>query len=261
MMRCLAACTAVRPNCSKGTSSSRTSPGWNSGSSKRASSRAICVPGSSTASTTVLRTTMRIEPFISSMPISARTLGPYRFTRAACSPSLSRSISSVRSSCLVLVSSLIAETTSVVLAILVPQSSVVVGRQARIPHVRQSIFLLRSSLRLEDDRLCARYGHDARAHPPQSRQLRIDVAPHKAHPMAVPLQRPLDARARDLEHVAVAQGTTCIQPLFQCTAGTGAVLDRDVPWRTVDSDLNERSVRRAADAKVGEIEPQHFQPG
>src|SRR2546422_10029915 len=38
MMRCLAAWTAVRPNCSNGTSSSNTSPGWKSGSSNRASS-------------------------------------------------------------------------------------------------------------------------------------------------------------------------------------------------------------------------------
>jgi len=40
MMRCFAACTAVRPNASNGTSSSSTSPTWKSGSSKRASSSA-----------------------------------------------------------------------------------------------------------------------------------------------------------------------------------------------------------------------------
>src|SRR5216117_497841 len=38
MMRCFAACTAVRPNVSNGTSSSSTSPTWKSESSNRASS-------------------------------------------------------------------------------------------------------------------------------------------------------------------------------------------------------------------------------
>ena len=38
MMRCLAACTASRPNSSNGTSSSSMSPTWKSGSSYRASS-------------------------------------------------------------------------------------------------------------------------------------------------------------------------------------------------------------------------------
>src|SRR5437773_1762323 len=80
MMRCFAAWTAVRPNCSNGTSSPSTSPGAKSGSSYRASSSETWVPGSSMVSTTVLRTTIRIDPFISSIPISARPLGPSRPT-------------------------------------------------------------------------------------------------------------------------------------------------------------------------------------
>src|SRR6184192_3951981 len=60
MMRCFAACTAVRPKASNGTSSSSTSPTWKSESSKRASSSVTCEPGSSTASTTVRSTAIRI---------------------------------------------------------------------------------------------------------------------------------------------------------------------------------------------------------
>ena len=67
MMRCLAAWTAVRPNSAKSTGISITSPTWNSGSSKRASSSEISRPESSTSSTTVLSSTMRILPLSSSI--------------------------------------------------------------------------------------------------------------------------------------------------------------------------------------------------
>ena len=54
------------------------------------------------------------------------------------------------------------------------------------------------------------------------------------------------------------------EPVFatsQRPADTGAVLNGDGPWRAVDSDLDERAIRRAADAQVGQVEPQLRQPG
>src|SRR5437667_2948044 len=264
MMRCFAAWTAVRPNCSNGTSSSSTSPGWKSGSSKRASSRVTWVPASSTASTTVFSTTIRIEPFTSSIPISARTLGPYRFTRAACRPSLSRSISSPRSSCFVLVSSRIAETTSVALAISVlsPQSSVLAG-QASITDLVETVRPLGAALRRENDRSLIRHSHDPRTYPTQTSDLDLHIPAHELHPVAMPAHGPLDPRARHLQDIAIPQGARSVrvEPLFECPADPAAVFDRDVPWRTVNADLDERSVRRPADAQVGQIEPQRFEPG
>src|SRR2546426_3724411 len=264
MMRCFAAWTAVRPNCSNGTSSSNTSPGWKSGSSNRASSSVTWVPGSSTASTTVFSTTMRIDPFISSIPISARTLGPYRFTRAACRPSLSRSISSPRSSCFVLVSSRIAETTSVALAISVlsPQSSVFsFASQTGITDLFEPVRPLRAALRRENHRFLIRHRHDPGTDAAQSSDLHVHVAADELDPMAMPAHGPLDPRARHLQDIPIAQGTTRIEPLFERPADPAAVFDRDVPRRTVNADLDERSVRRTADAQVGQIEPQCFQPG
>src|SRR5439155_3868834 len=262
MMRCFAAWTAVRPNCSNGTSSSSTSPGWKSASSKRASSRVIWVPGSSTASTTVFSTTIRIDPFISSIPISARTLGPYRFTRAACRPSLSRSISSPRSSCFVLVSSRIAETTSVAFAIPCPQSSVFgLGGQPGVAGLLEGVRALGATLRRQDHGILIGDSDDACSHPAHPRQLHIHVAAHELHPMAVPAHGPLDPRARHLQDIPIAQGTAHIKPLLERPTDPAAVFDRDVPWRTVNADLDERSVRRPADAQVGQIEPQRFEPG
>src|SRR6266496_313513 len=262
IMRCLAAWTAVRPNCSNGTSSSSTSPGWNSGSSNRASSSAIWVPGSSTASTTVLSTTIRIDPFSSSIPISERTLGPYRFTRAACRPSLSRSISSLRSSCFVLVSSLIAETTSVVFAIIRPQSSVIgLGDQPSVAGLIEAVRALGTTVRCQDHGILIRDSDDPCSDPSHPRQFHVHVAAYELRPMPVPAHGPLDPRARYLQDVAITQGTARIEPLFERSADPAAVFDRDVPWRTVNADLDERSVRRTADAQVGQIEPQCFQPG
>src|SRR3989449_1565915 len=264
MMRCLAAWTAVRPNCSNGTSSSNTSPGWKSGSSNRASSSVTWVPGSSTASTTVFSTTIRIDPFISSIPISARTLGPYRFTRAACRPSLSRSISSPRSSCFVLVSSRIAETTSVALAISVlsPQSSVFsFASQTGITDLFEPVRPLQAALRRENHCFLIRHRHDPGTYPAQSSDLHVHVAADELDPMAVPADGPPDPRARTHKDIPIAQGTTRIEPLFERPADTAAVFDRDVPRRTVNANLDERSVRRTADAQVGQIEPHCFQPG
>src|SRR6266436_3336028 len=264
MMRCFAAWTAVRPNCSKGTSSSSTSPGWKSGSSNRASSSVTWVPGSSTASTTVFSTTMRIDPFISSIPISERTLGPYRFTRAACRPSLSRSISSPRSSCFVLVSSRIAETTSVALAISVlsPQSSVFsFASQTGITDLVEPVRPLRAAVRRENHRFLIRHRHDPGTYAAQSSDLHVHVAADELDPMAMPAHGPLDPRARHLQDIPIAQGTARIEPLFERPADPAAVFDRDVPRRTVNADLDERSVRRTADAQVGQIEPQCFHPG
>src|SRR6266436_4388276 len=266
MMRCFAAWTAVRPNCSKGTSSSSTSPGWKSGSSNRASSRVTWVPASSTASTTVFSTTIRIDPFISSIPISERTLGPYRFTRAACRPSLSRSISSPRSSCFVLVSSRIAETTSVALAISVlsPQSSVFsFASQTGITDLVEPVRPLRAAVRRKNHRFLIRHRHDPGTYAAQSSDLHVHVAADELDPMAMPAHGPLDPRARHLQDIPITQGaaTVRVEPLFDGSADPAAVFDRDVPRRTVNADLDERSVRRTADAQVGQIEPQCFHPG
>ena len=79
--------------------------------------------------------------------------------------------------------------------------------------------------------------------------------------MAVPAHGPFDPRARHLQDIPIAQGTAYIEPLFERPTDLAAVFDRDVPWRTVNADLDERSIRRTADAQVGQIEPQCFEPG
>src|SRR4051812_41863054 len=82
--------------------------------------------------------------------------------------------------------------------------------------------------------------------------------------MPVPAHGSVDPRARHLQHVAMTEGTrpaVCVEPLFERPADSAAVFDRDVAGRTVDTDLDERSVRRPADSQVGQIEPQCFQPG
>src|SRR2546422_8798932 len=261
MMRCFAAWTAVRPNCSNGTSSSNTSPGWKSGSSTRASPSVTGVPGSSTASTTVFSTTIRIDPFISSIPISARTFGPYRFTRAAWRPSFSRSISSPRSSCFVFVSSRIAETTSVAFAIYSPL--VLIGDEPGVANLLDAKRALDTVFRSQDDRVLVRNRHNPCADPAHPRQFHPHIAAHELHPVTMPAHSPLDPRARHLQDIAIAQGARSVrvEPLFERPADPAAVFDRDVPWRTVNADLDERSVRRPADAQVGQIEPQRFEPG
>src|SRR5256886_13558422 len=81
--------------------------------------------------------------------------------------------------------------------------------------------------------------------------------------MPVPAHGPLDPRARHLQDIAIAQGapTIRIEPLLEGSADPTAIVDRDVPWRTVNADLDERSVRCTADAQVGQVEPQRVQPG
>src|SRR5262245_31793220 len=234
MMRCFAACTAVRPKSPNGTSSSSTSPTWKSGSSYRASSSVTWVPGSSIASTTVLRTTIRIVPFSSSIEISARTFGPYRFTRAAWRPSFSSSIISPRSSCFELVSSRIAETTSVVLAIrcVLSFSQKAFGYRFQLPLNSESG--LANGCERQGDGLAAFrsqhhrrfiwHGFDAGPYPAHPFEPRGDLAAHEAHPMAVPLQGPLHPGTRDLELVAGAERPTLIQPGLEHPAGPGAVL-------------------------------------
>ena len=83
MIRCFAAWTAERPNASNGTSSSRTSPIWKSGSSQRASSKLICEAASSTSSTTRRNTTTFMMPSFSSIVISEFAVGPYPRCMAA----------------------------------------------------------------------------------------------------------------------------------------------------------------------------------
>src|SRR2546426_264523 len=198
------------------------------------------------------------------MPISARTFGPYRFTRAACRPSLSRSISSLRSSCFVLVSSRIAETTSVAFAISVlsPQSSVFsVAGQASITDVVETVRARGTALRRENYGLLIGHCHDPGTYTTQSSDLHLHIPAHELHPVAVPAHGPLNPPARHFQHIAITQGTARIQPLLERSADAAAVFDRDVPWRTVNADLDERPVRRTADAQVGQIEPQRLQPG
>src|SRR3989442_665451 len=263
MMRCFAACTAVRPNASNGTSSSSTSPTWKSASSKRASSSATWVPGSSTVSTTVRSTAMRIVPLSSSIPISARTFGPYRFTRAACSPSLSRSSSSVRSSCLVLVSSRIAETTSLVFVVM--GSSSPIHRQTRVANSGQRHRPRRSPLGLEHDRRLVGNGHDTRPHAPEPRHRRLDLAAHEPHPMPMPAHGSFEPRARHLEHVAASQRTVRVEPRLERPARRPTIVHRHtsrrLAGRPFDAHLNERPVLRAADAEVGQFEAQRVQAG
>src|SRR5216684_2708978 len=263
MMRCFAACTAVRPKASNGTSSSSTSPTWKSESSKRASSSVTCEPGSSTASTTVRSTAIRIVPLSSSMPISARTLGPKRFTKAACSPSLSRSSSSVRSSCLVFVSSRIAETTSLVFVVM--GSSSPIHRQTRVANSGQRHRPRRSPLGLEHDRRLVGNGHDARPHAPQPRHRRLDLAAHEPHPMPMPAHWSFEPRARHLEHVAASQRTVRVEPRLERPARRGTIVHRHtsrrLAGRPFDAHLNERPVLRAADAEVGQFEAQRVQAG
>src|SRR6266849_1191478 len=274
MMRCLAACTAVRPNASNGTSSSSTSPTWKAGSSNRASSSATCTPGSSTVSTTVRSTTMRIVPLSSSMPISARTLGPCRFTSAACRPSLSRSSSSVRSSCLVFVSSRIADTTSVVFAIssfLAPMlaSRSPVHRQPRVADARQGHRPRLGAVGLQHHGPLVGHRHDSSAHPPEPRDGRLHLLANEPHPVAVPAQRPLEPRARYFEHVAAPERPVGVEPRLEDAARRGALRHAHAPGRELrprrrgplDAHLNERPMLRAADAEVGQLEPQRSQPG
>ena len=79
--------------------------------------------------------------------------------------------------------------------------------------------------------------------------------------MPVPAHGPFDPRARHLQHVAITKGTTGVEPLLQRPTDPAAVFDRDFPWRTVNADLNERPVRRTADAQVGQIEPHLLHAG
>src|SRR5260370_1461491 len=118
------------------------------------------------------------------MPMSARTLGPYRFTRAACSPSLSRSSSSVRSSCLVFVSSRIAETTSLVFVVM--GSSSPIHRQTRVANSGQRHRPRRSPLGREHHRRLVGNGHNARPHAPEPPHHRQDPPAHEPHPMPTP---------------------------------------------------------------------------
>src|SRR6476659_5792438 len=108
MIRCLAACTAVRPNSAKSTGISIMSPTWNSASSERASSTLTSRLGSVTSSTTVLSSTMRMSPRSSLISTSACTFGPCFLASAAWMPSSSSPWSSDRSSCFEFVSSRIA---------------------------------------------------------------------------------------------------------------------------------------------------------
>src|SRR5438270_730278 len=156
------------------------------------------------------------------------------------------------------ISSRIAVTTSVVLAIGV--LLVLIQCESRVAQLSQAKGPFRTAARLENHGVLIRNGHDASPHPAHSCHLHVDVAADELCPMPMPTDRPLDAGARDFEHVAVAQRAFSVQPLLQRPADPAAGFDRDLPWRTVDSDLNERPVRRAADPKVGQIEAQRFEP-
>src|SRR5712692_3961655 len=197
------------------------------------------------------------------MPISARTLGPYRFTRAACSPSLSRSRSSVRSSCLLFVSSRIAETTSLVFVVM--GSSSPIHGQTRVANSGQRHRPRRSPLGLEHYRRLVGHRHDVRTHAAEPRHRGLDLAAHESHPVPVPAQWPLDPRARYFEHVAAPQRTIRVEPRLEGPARRGTIVhghtSRRLAGRPFDAHLNERPVLRAADAEVGQFEAQLCQSG
>src|SRR2546425_3783971 len=148
---------------------------------------------------------MRIDPFISSIPISARTFGPYRLTRAACRPSLSRSISSLRSSCFVLVSSRIAETTSVAFAIYSPL--VLVGNEPGVANLCDAKGALDTVFRGQHHRVLVRNRDNPRPHPAHPRQFHPHVAAHELRPVAVPAHGPLNTPAPHFPHIPITHGT------------------------------------------------------
>src|SRR2546422_9461412 len=95
--------------------------------------------------------------------------------------------------------------------------------------------------------------HDPGAHAAQSRHRRLDLPADEPYPVLVPAQWPLEPRARHLEDVAAAQWAVGVEPRLERPARRGAVLHRHTPrWlagRPFDAHLNERPVRRAADAE------------
>src|SRR2546426_2665142 len=168
------------------------------------------------------------------MPISARTFGPYRFTRAACRPSLSRSISSLRSSCFVLVSSRIAETTSVAFAISVlsPQSSVFsVAGQASITDVVETVRALGTAFRRENYGLLIGHCHDPGTYTTQSSDLHLHIPAHELRPVAVPAHRPPHPPARHLHHQALNPGASPVEPILERSADPTPVFHPSRPPR------------------------------
>ena len=106
MMRCLAACTAARPNSAKSTGSSITSPSWKSGSSKRASSSGDLRAGIRDRPRRPVLSTDDLDGALQLVDsTSACTFGPCFFASAAWMPSCSSPCSSERSSCFEFVSS------------------------------------------------------------------------------------------------------------------------------------------------------------
>src|SRR5260221_9034297 len=119
-------------------------------------------------------------------------------------------MSSLRSSCLVLVSFLIAETRSVAFAI---QSSVFRLRcQPGLFQLGEPVFERRLAFRLEYHGLRGRNRYDAGVYAAHSRHPHVDVMAHKADPVAVAPDPALRPPAPDLEHRANSSRTAPVQP-------------------------------------------------
>src|SRR5207245_660431 len=72
-------------------------------------------------------------------------------------------------------------------------------------------------------------------------------------------------RAGHLEQVAGPEGPPLVQPGLEGPARPGAIVDdhwpRRVTGRPFDAHLHQRPLRGAADAEVGQLQPQRFQLG
>src|SRR5262252_54042 len=235
MIRCLAACTAARPNTAKSMGSSMTSPTSKLSSKVLASSSEIWLLESSTNATTVLSRTIRMSPLPSSMLTSAWTFGPYFFASAARMPSWRRAYSSARSSCLVFDTSRNAASISAELTIQVPSGLLRflhVKRQSRLRDIGQRNATLHARV--------GRYDHDFRSGlslhredlslnaPPMVRGQDVGPAAHEAAPLCCRAKRTL-ARRRHLQHVLRRDEFAGIKAGLERARHLRTVVHRDGP--------------------------------
>src|SRR6476469_395857 len=161
----------------------------------RASSTEISRLGSVTSETTLRSRVILIAPRPSSISTSACTVGPYRFAMAARKPSCSSRCSSLRSSCFVFVSSLIALNMSIELtnsdSLRLPSE-----RQPSVLYIGQRNTLFGSMSGADNDALRTGHTFDAQnldlfaameCGAEHTRSLS-----HEPTPVSDPMQRPLD---------------------------------------------------------------------
>ena len=205
MMRCFAACAAVRPNSAKSTGLFEHVADFEAFvvdarlfDARSRGSRSV------TSATTLRSRVILIAPRPSSISTSACTVGPYRFARAARMPSCSSTCSSVRSSCFVFVISLIALRMSTELTI---------RDSLRLPCERQPSVLDVGQRDTLLDSLCGA-DHDASPLRPSFHAEDLDLfatverraeharpLSHESSPVGDRPQRPLDSGRRHLQHV------------------------------------------------------------